>query len=266
MARLLTIQEHAATLWDAQTGATIAAVGEGLLLDGVFVPNQEALFTVSPDNWSEWDPRTGHLRRVRDKFSKDDQPGSAGLSPNGRYMVTNDPRHGLRMWAVGQNVRLYKQASGFWGPQTSFFFSPDETRVAGIRGHNAQLWSFSGQDPVVSLTFHTADVRGIVFSPVMPSLILTMGADNLAWLWSPDGTGISELRGHSGSVETATFFPDGKRAVTGSADGTARIFPTDLGGFAIESACGICDLLRARPDTQTIAECRRFTPSVCKLQ
>lgn len=35
-----------------------------------------------------------------------------------------------------------------------------------------------------------------------------------------------ELRGHDGSVTGAAFSPDGKRLVTGSADGTGRIWRT----------------------------------------
>ncbi len=262
--RLLTIQDGTLKLWEAGTGTLIADAGGGQILDAVFLQGAGALFTVSRENWTEWDMRSGRLRRVRDVFPDGQHPETARFSPSSRYLVTNDPQNGLRMWTLNEKMQLYKQALGFWGPQTNFTFSPDETLVGGVRGHNAQLWPFFELDrQVMGLTFHTADVLNIIFSPPPQSLVVTTGADNLAWLWGRDGTGISALQGHAAPVGPAAFFPDGKKVVTGSEDGTVRIFPTDLRHLADQSACGICDLLQAKPEFHDLAECKRLTRQIC---
>jgi WD40 repeat protein/energy-coupling factor transporter ATP-binding protein EcfA2 len=262
--RLLTIQESVSKLFDAANGTVLASIDGAKILDGVFIPAANALHTISDQNWIEWDMRSGAQRSVHDRFPQGEEPRFARFSQQARYLVTNDPRHGLRLWTLNGTLKLFKKATGFWGPQTDFAFGPDETRLGGVRGHNAQLWPFAERDQeVVSLTFHTSDVLGLIFSPGAQGLVLTMGADHVAWLWGNEGTGIAPLRGHTGPVTSAAFFPRTNRVITGSEDTTARIFPSDVRRLGVHAACGICELLRERPEFSGIVECHRFTPDTC---
>jgi WD40 repeat protein len=53
-------------------------------------------------------------------------------------------------------------------------------------------------------------------------------AEHSVLVWNADGTGEPlVLRGHTGRVATASFSPDGARVITGSFDGTARVFSLD---------------------------------------
>ena len=58
--------------------------------------------------------------------------------------------------------------------------------------------------------------------------IVTASADATARVWKADGPGAPVvLRGHQGSVLSASFSPDGPRIVTASADTTARVWKAD---------------------------------------
>ncbi|HEY6252154.1 MAG TPA: hypothetical protein VI685_19535 [Candidatus Angelobacter sp.] len=55
--------------------------------------------------------------------------------------------------------------------------------------------------------------------------MVTASWDRTARVWNAaDGRLLAILQGHSGSVFTARFSPDGHRIVTASWDGTARIW------------------------------------------
>ena len=60
------------------------------------------------------------------------------------------------------------------------------------------------------------------------NLSLTSSADNTARLWDlQTGQELRRFTGHKGPVEWAVFSADGKTFVTGSDDGTARMWSVD---------------------------------------
>ena len=66
----------------------------------------------------------------------------------------------------------------------------------------------------------TAAVTGTMTAPMTGT----------ARVWDPDhGTLMAELKGHTGEVEAVAFSPDGRRAVTGSDDKTARVWTAARG-------------------------------------
>ncbi|MCB8927746.1 MAG: hypothetical protein H6652_19195 [Ardenticatenaceae bacterium] len=58
---------------------------------------------------------------------------------------------------------------------------------------------------------------------------MTASADGTARLWDGEGGLLTVLEGHSASVLSAAFNPDGTRIVTASADGTARLWDGEGG-------------------------------------
>ena len=66
-------------------------------------------------------------------------------------------------------------------------------------------------------------VRGVTFSP-NGTRLLTREDGETVQVWSLEGDRLATIEGNRGA-----FSPDGSRIVTGSADGTARVFETDAG-------------------------------------
>ena len=66
-------------------------------------------------------------------------------------------------------------------------------------------------------------VRGVTFSP-NGTRLLTREDGETVQVWSLEGDRLATIEGNRGA-----FSPDGSRIVTGSADGTARVFETDTG-------------------------------------
>src|SRR5262249_42230234 len=56
--------------------------------------------------------------------------------------------------------------------------------------------------------------------------------DGQVRLLSPSGTPLKALSGHTGAVRALAFTPDGRRLVSASDDGTARVWDTRIGGEA----------------------------------
>ena len=66
-------------------------------------------------------------------------------------------------------------------------------------------------------------VRGVTFSP-NGTRLLTREDGETVQVWSLEGDRLASIAGNRGA-----FSPDGSRIVTGSAEGTARVFETDTG-------------------------------------
>jgi WD40 repeat protein len=73
--------------------------------------------------------------------------------------------------------------------------------------------------------------QGVVFSPdgygrsAAAPLLASGSADNTVRLWRvSDGALLRTLEGHTGSVASAAFSPDGRLLASGSIDGTVRLW------------------------------------------
>jgi angio-associated migratory cell protein len=90
------------------------------------------------------------------------------------------------------------------------------------------------KDPAIDMSLATftghekESVYCVAIHPINPQLILTGGGDDCAYLWSYDFNGQStclfSLRGHNDSITSVGFNFDGSLALTGSYDGTVRIW------------------------------------------
>lgn len=56
------------------------------------------------------------------------------------------------------------------------------------------------------------------------SVLLAGSADGNAWMWASSGQCMAVFSGHRGPVTCGEFTPDGKRVVTGSDDGSVRVW------------------------------------------
>ncbi|MEJ6486295.1 N-acetylmuramoyl-L-alanine amidase [Nostoc punctiforme UO1] len=106
-------------------------------------------------------------------------------------------------------------------------FSPDGQYVITTVGKTAKVWDLSGQEIA---TLQDKDiVKSASFSHDGQYILTTVG--KTAKVWDLSGREIATLEGHQGSINSASFSPDGQRIVTASDDKTARVW--DLSGREI---------------------------------
>ena len=111
----------------------------------------------------------------------------------------------------------------------SVAFSRDGTLASGGQDGTVILWDAITEQPIATLTGHTASARSVAFSP--DGSILASGShDGTVILWDvatqqPKDT----LTEHTAPVETVAFSRDGSTLASGSHDGTVILWDVDAG-------------------------------------
>ncbi len=170
------------------------------------------------------------------------QVNTVAFSPDGRRVVTASADTTARVWSPEGKLRATLQ--GHTGGVQTAAFSPDGQHVVTASlDKTARVWSTSGE-PRATLTGHTGWVNTAFFSPD-GQLVVTASQDATARLWTSDGKPQDALTGHGtgadntggglAGVLSAVFSPDGRRVVTASQDGTARVWEVAGGMSALVS-------------------------------
>ena len=246
------------TLWDAATGKPIRrylgaqpspkpdaqalSLGSGRLTNACFAPDGRGLLTASDRVAQLWDLETG--RQIR-RFAGHTGPiRIATFSPDGKWLLTGagsgtDPEgvsndQTVQLWdaATGDEIRRFEGHRDFVRTAN---ISPDGRRIFTVSSsHTGRLWNVDSgdellpDDPVAQRGFGV----GQSFSPDGRGMLArSWGANSDRVLLWDVGTRRfrHDLRGHGGDVYSAVFSPDGKSVLTGSVDGTARIWDVKTG-------------------------------------
>jgi len=236
-------------LWDANKYALLweSAKHSRAVNAAVFLPGQgqtpERLLTASADNTvAQWDLKTGEEHGTL-LLKHPDAVTSMALSADDRLLVTSCGDNVVRLWDVDRAVVVGKISGG------------DETvnRVAIVAGNGGQgflrvattsapnvvrLWDLRDRQEIREITgadgnaFLRLDpgsqlAWSAVFHPDGKRL-LTVGG-NEACLWDIDtGDSMLDFSPHD-AVASAHYSHDGKYLITGSWDGTAKVWNTETG-------------------------------------
>ncbi|MBN1203082.1 MAG: WD40 repeat domain-containing protein [Anaerolineae bacterium] len=127
----------------------------------------------------------------------------------------------------------------------SLAVSPDDSLLASGGGDNTvKLWAISSGALLQTLTDHTDAVRAVAFNPAQDLLALegseseqpankllaSGSSDGTVKLWAaPGGELIQTLQGHSDTVLSVAFSPDGTLLASGSADGSVIVWSVSDG-------------------------------------
>jgi len=233
-------------LWNPTTGQQTAVLRAAAVpsepdrfLDVAYNADGSRLITSAPTAEGAgtirlWDAAAGREVAVLAGWQAAARP--AAFSPDGKRVAVGaagsvhlcDAATGRRLAALGPHAKEVRLLA----------FSPDGKRLASGTGHEAatavHLWDGESGAKVAELP--TPYVDRVVFSPDGTRLLSGSNyPDNAARLWdAATGRQLGPvLAGHKNGVWWAAFGPDGKRAVTGSADQTARLWDIEKVGASV---------------------------------
>jgi WD40 repeat protein/transcriptional regulator with XRE-family HTH domain len=155
---------------------------------------------------------------------------SVAFSPDGKYLITSSDDKTVKLWevATGKSIRTF---SGHTGGVWDVVFSPDgKYLLTGSADSTARQWDVVRGETVQTFSGHAATIDSVAFSPDGKYILTAGAADLTARLWDTDtGETLHTLTGHSDRVVRVAYSPDGMHVLTGSVDGTARLWDAASG-------------------------------------
>jgi WD40 repeat protein len=217
-----------ARLWDASTGRQLGYLAESDSVTVAFSPDgmraivalrNGAAKIVDVDSLAEVALLRGHTRAVLD----------ATYSPSGSLIVTGSNDGSARLWDArsGTELRTFRGHNrGILGVA----FSPDSTAIVTMSfDGTARLWQTSGRKMnVISEPPSPQDISQVQNSD--GNRVLKIFEDHSVRIVDARTQAeLSVLKGHKGTVFSASFSADGSRVITSSYDATARIWDSYSG-------------------------------------
>ncbi len=163
------------------------------------------------------------------------------FSPDGNWMLTASEDGTAGLWS-GDGSGAPVILRGHEGSLTAGGFSPDGTRiVTGSADGGASVWSVNGSKEPVILGAGSGlrSILSAAFSPDGSRVVTTAFNQYEARVWEVDDPSEPLLLVHErgprglGLPVDATFSRDGSRILTGSAEGTLRVWNADGSGTPV---------------------------------
>jgi WD40 repeat protein/serine/threonine protein kinase len=227
-----------ARLWDVSTGKPQGPPLEhaGPVQAVAFSPDGKTALTGSADKTARcWDSATG--RPLALLLRHEDAVTLVSFSPDGQTILT---RSGDRTLALWETATGKPRGPAFRHEQwvRSAVFSPDgKTVLTASHDSTARLWDpdLTGKTPgrlarPLPLVLHHGGVQ-VWFAAFHPDgRSVVTGGDAVIKVWDlATGRFLRGVFPHENSVSALAFSPDGKTALTGSWDRTARLWDVPSG-------------------------------------
>ena len=225
-----------ARVWDAQTGQEILTIQaqQGRLWFAALSPDGERIATAGDDGTVKlWTARTGEaLLTIRAHRGR---AYHVAYSPDGSCLATSGEDRTARLWDAGTGAEI-RVLEGHTATVKMVTFSRDGRLLATVGDEDctARIWDAETGECLRTLALEANYITQAAFSPDGRRLA-TAGGGGRADLWSV-ATGL-HLRSfaHEGNIMAFTFDPSGCILVTGSTEGTLKVW--DVTDAASSGAC-----------------------------
>jgi WD40 repeat protein len=247
-------------LWDLETGQSLRTLEDHMdcvVAVAVISDGHRAVSGSDDRTLRLWDLKTGQRLRIFEGHAS--SVLAVALTRDGRQAVSASDDRTLRLWDL-KSGKLLRTLKGHTGSVLAVSLTPDGHRaVSGSNDGTLRLWDLNTGQSLRTFEGHTSSVLAVAVTPdgrlVLSASgeewprILGPGADERGSaplrLWDLEsGTLLRTLRGHTGSVRAVALTPDGRAAVSGSDDGTLRLWDlqtsTEIALFTTDSPIWSC--------------------------
>jgi WD40 repeat protein/tRNA A-37 threonylcarbamoyl transferase component Bud32 len=217
-----------ARVWDAVTGKPVTPrlVHRDFVEAVAFAPDGTTVLTGSLDNTARlWDARTGEPLKV---LSHTAPLVALAYSPDSKTVLTGSLDKTARLWdtATGKLLAQLDHPAAVRAVRSVAFSPSGKTVLTGSDDRIARLWDVgTGKELAATTNLGILSVP-LAFSPDGETFLV--GAAQTAQLWSTSGKLLMTFR-HDRAVRSVAFSPSGKTVLTGSVDGTARLWDIATG-------------------------------------
>ncbi|KAF7967747.1 hypothetical protein HWV62_33236 [Athelia sp. TMB] len=249
-------------VWDAETGALIAASFEGhtdCVTSVAFSPDGQWIASGSADkSVCVWNAETGAL--IAGPFAgHTDSVKSVAFSPDGQRIASGSSDLFVRIWNPQTGALVAGPFKGHTGEVKAVAFSPDGRRIASGSKDDTVRVCDAETGALVAGPFegHPETVYSVAFSPD-GKLIASGSLDKSVRVWIAE-TGVLSValvEGHTHWVLSVAFSSDGHRIASGSADQTIRVWDVKSGALVAGPFQGHTHWIHSvafSPDGQRIA-------------
>jgi WD40 repeat protein len=237
-----------AQVFDAKNGREIIRLSQDSIIDKtIFSSDSKYIATISDSIAAVWEASSG--REVSQMYH-DKDVNDVAFSPDGRFVVSGSMDGTARVWYASNGdevARMTHETS-----VNSAAFSPDgKYIVSGSYDGTARIWTLGGYEVA---RFADASITSVAFSPD-GKYIATGGCESLTYyqngqpsicqgvarVWEvSNGSYVLDIQqSNHGGINSIMYSPlNDKYVLTGSRDGTARIWDVQSGREIIHIALG----------------------------
>ncbi len=262
-------QRFKLNLWDTKTGMKVReleSVTDHSIRAIEFHPKQPVLATGSSIGIKIWDG-TGKVVKTLKGHSGRIQ--SIRFNEDGSKLVSGSADRTIKVWDLSSNEQAALELTGHGAPITSVALNSSGSRVVGVGREKLTVWDSKSGEKLLSLrspgstvsnirfstdgktliglsgenlvrwegnkrqefvkTIHGGDVRCVKFSPD-GTLFATVSSNELINLWDLRSRDlVTTIAGHDDEILDLAFDSDGSRIVSGSRDGSIRVWTVQDG-------------------------------------
>jgi WD40 repeat protein len=153
------------------------------------------------------------------------------FSPDGTRLASASFKT-VRLWNTQTRQLVGEPMMGHNEAVNAVAFGPDGHRLVSASSDNTiRLWDADTRKLLSSIPPEQNAIFTVAFSSDGHHVATGVLDDGTIRLWDVSGDKLapvgSPLSGHSGTVNSVKFSPDGERIVSGSADGSLRLWPVE---------------------------------------
>ena len=224
-------------LWDVETGKELKVLGESqrgtdipIPTSILFSPDQKSLIVryMPSGRFVFWNIETGDHKSLSDdvRTLSPDLTKAASFSWASTQVFVSD----LKDMVFGARTEIDTTHTDYVNKAT---FSPDTTTLLTISDDNTvKVWNIANRAELHTFTGFSNDIESMALSPNQSILAIGAGGSYNKWiklLNAKTGEEIQQLTGHEDIIFALDFSPDGTKLVSGSRDGTAKIWNVQTG-------------------------------------